>query len=73
MEVNDRHYSVLLEWDPRDSIYVATVRELLGCVTHGKTYEEAIAQVQDAMAGWLEIAEQQHEVLPDPILYDQTP
>ncbi len=30
-------YSMRLEWDPRDSIYVVTVPELPGCMTRGAT------------------------------------
>ena len=70
MEGRDMHYSVVIEWEPQGGVYVATVRELPGCVTHGKTYDEAAAQVQDAIDGWVAIAQQQHEALPDPILYD---
>src|SRR5579864_1467654 len=33
-------YSMLIQWDEDDQIYVVTVPELLGCRTHGKTYEE---------------------------------
>ena len=36
-----KHYSMLIEWDPDDKIYVVTVPELEGCMTHGHTYEEA--------------------------------
>jgi hypothetical protein len=36
------HYSMLLEWDPEDEIYVVTAPELPGCLRHGRTLEEAI-------------------------------
>jgi predicted RNase H-like HicB family nuclease len=48
------HYSMTLEWDPVDQIYVVTVPELPGCNTHGRTYEEAVQQGQDAIATWID-------------------
>jgi hypothetical protein len=44
MEVRDMHYSLLIQWEPQDAIYVVTVPELPGCTTHGATYEEARRQ-----------------------------
>ena len=48
------HYSLIIRWDERDSIFVAMVPELPGCVTHGTTYEEAVQQAQDAIASVVE-------------------
>lgn len=48
------HYSMDIRWDPRDDIYVVTVPELHGCVTHGATYEEAVAQGRDAIDTWVD-------------------
>lgn len=47
------HYSLIVEWDPRDSIYVVTVPELPGCRTHGPTYVEAIRMAQEAIEVWI--------------------
>jgi predicted RNase H-like HicB family nuclease len=47
------HYSMTLEWDPQDQIYVVTVPELPGCQTHGRSLEEAVRQGQDAIATWV--------------------
>ncbi len=48
-----KHYSMIIEWDPDDKIYVVTVPELDGCMTHGHTYEEAVRQGQDAIESWI--------------------
>lgn len=53
MEGRDLHYSMIIEWDPRDNIYVVTVPELPGCKTHGDTYAEAVVQGQDAIDTWV--------------------
>jgi len=36
--------------------YWAEVPALPGCITEGDTMEEVIANLQDAIAGWLEVA-----------------
>ena len=41
--------------------YVAEVPALPGCLSQGKTYEEAIANVKEAVEGWLEVMESKQE------------
>lgn len=64
-----KHYSMLIEWDPEDKIYVVTVPELPGCMTHGHSYEEAIQQGQDAIESWLMVAEELNRDIPSPKVY----
>ncbi len=49
--MNKQHssYSMLIQWDPYDHIYVVTVPELPGCMTHGNTYEEAVQQAEEVI------------------------
>ena len=61
-----KHYSMLIQWDPRDQIYVVSVPELPGCMTHGHTYEEAVRQGQDAIKSWIMAALQDGDPLPSP-------
>lgn len=49
-------YSMLIQWDADDQIYVVTVPELPGCQTHGSTYEEAARRGQEAIDSWIESA-----------------
>ncbi|MBI5194750.1 MAG: type II toxin-antitoxin system HicB family antitoxin [Nitrospirae bacterium] len=37
--------------------YVAEVPALPGCLSQGKTYEEAIANIKEAIEGWFEVME----------------
>lgn len=60
------HYSMVIEWDPEDRIYVVRVPELPGCVTHGKTYEEAVKQGQDAIESWIDAARYWGNPIPAP-------
>jgi predicted RNase H-like HicB family nuclease len=63
------HYSMNIQWDNDDKIFVATIPELPGCVTHGKTYEEAVQQGKDAIESWLMVAKEFGDPIPQPISY----
>jgi len=60
------HYSINIQWDEDDEIYVVSVPELPGCRTHGKTYEEAIQQAQDAIDSWIMVAHELGHPVPPP-------
>ncbi len=47
------HYSMVIQWSDDDHVYIVTVPELPGCMTHGATYEEAVEQGKEAIEGWL--------------------
>jgi len=40
--------------DESGSYYFATVKEFDGCMSHGKNYDEAFKNIQEAMEGWIE-------------------
>jgi predicted RNase H-like HicB family nuclease len=61
-----RHYSMIVEWDPEDDIYVVTVPELPGCRTHGDSYEHAVRQAQDAIESWIASARADGAPIPPP-------
>jgi predicted RNase H-like HicB family nuclease len=42
--------------------YWAEVPALPGCITEGDTWDELIANLQDAIEGWLEVANNSQEV-----------
>ena len=62
-------YSVLIQYDDRDNIYVASIPELQGCMAHGNTQEEAMAEIKIALEIWLETARENNIMVPQPILY----
>jgi antitoxin HicB len=66
------HYSMIIEWDNDDKIFVVTVPELPGCRTHGHTYEEAIQQGQEAIEGWIMTARADGATIPPPRNYTDT-
>jgi len=66
MMPDSRLYTIILQWDPRDNIYVVSVPELPGCKTHGRTQEEAIKQGRDAIESWLMAALADNNPIPQP-------
>ena len=42
---------------PCETGYTASIPDLPGCVTTGKTLQDAIEQITDAASGWLVVAE----------------
>ncbi len=64
--MNPNHYSMLIQWDPRDNIYVVTIPELARCHTHGNTYTEAIKNALEVFELWIEDAQKAGESIPQP-------
>ena len=59
-------YTIELWRTPDEGGWVVQVKELPGCVSKGETAEEAIAMIQDAMQGWLEVALEMGDAIPEP-------
>ncbi len=67
--MNSKHYSIIIQWDPRDNIYIASVPELPRVRTHGDTYQEAVQNILEVIDMWVEDAERNGETLPPPRSY----
>jgi predicted RNase H-like HicB family nuclease len=59
-------YSVFIAWSEADEAYIAKVFELPGCMAHGDTRAEAIAQVEVATENWLDTARELGRAVPEP-------
>jgi predicted RNase H-like HicB family nuclease len=59
-------YRVLIEQD-EDGMYIAECPTLPGCISQGKTREEALLNIQDAIKGYLKSLEKHSEPIPPPI------
>ena len=57
----DMKLHVVIEQDEA-GYYVAEVPALPGCVSQGKSREESLANVKEAIAGWLETMEAKTDV-----------
>lgn len=53
------NFKVIITYDPEYQGYVVDVPELEGCMSQGKTLDEALANVKDAISGWL-VVEEKH-------------
>ncbi len=49
--------------------YLALVPDLPGCMSDGETPEEALRNVQDAIASWIEAAREWNRDVPRPTPY----
>ena len=58
-------YTVVLLVDPEEGGYTALVPALPGCVSEGDTLDEALAMIQDAATGYLAVAAELGEDLPE--------
>lgn len=47
-------YTYRIEWSEEDKVFVVSVEELKGCMTHGKTQEEALKMGHEAVQCHLE-------------------
>jgi len=45
--------------------YTISVPSLPGCISYGKTFEEAIEMIKDAMEGWLAVAREEGVPIPE--------
>ena len=59
-------YRVLIEQD-EDSAFVAEVPSLPGCISQGQTREEALDNIKEAIAVYLESLEAHNEPVPPSI------
>ncbi len=59
-------YEIILYWSVEDDAFIAEVPELPGCMAHGDTQDEALHQAQEAMAAWIEVAQELGRPIPEP-------
>jgi predicted RNase H-like HicB family nuclease len=59
-------YEVIIYWSAEDDVYVAEVPELTGFMAYGATQEAALASAQEAVALWIDTAEEFGDPVPTP-------
>jgi predicted RNase H-like HicB family nuclease len=65
-QTNKMKYRVVIEPD-EDGVFVAECPALPGCVSQGKTRAEALANIKDAMTGYLASLKKHGEPVPPAI------
>jgi predicted RNase H-like HicB family nuclease len=64
--MNESRYEIILFWDKTDSLFVAEVPELSGCMAHGPTRAVAVESAEEAIALWIETAKEDGVPVPEP-------
>lgn len=64
--MTEPHYHINLFWSAEDECWIADVPDLHPCSAHGDTRSEAVANIDDAIAGWLETARERGYPVPEP-------
>jgi len=59
-------FRILIETD-EDGLFIAECPTLPGCISQGKTRNEAVKNIQDAIEGYLESLKKHNEPIPFPI------
>jgi predicted RNase H-like HicB family nuclease len=62
----DSKYEIILYWSKEDEFFIAEVPELAGCMADGKTYTEALENVQSIIKEWIETAQSLGRPIPEP-------
>jgi predicted RNase H-like HicB family nuclease len=59
-------YRILIEQD-EDGMFVAECPSLPGCISQGKTREEALINIEEAIKGYIQSLKKHNEPIPPPI------
>jgi predicted RNase H-like HicB family nuclease len=59
-------YEIILGWRADDQCYLARVPDLPGWMSDGRTYAEALANVQIIIQEWIETARELGRPIPEP-------
>jgi antitoxin HicB len=60
------HLMVVRDGEDRGKPWTASVEELPGCTSHGKTSAEALGGIEAAMAKWIAVALEEGRDIPEP-------
>jgi len=59
-------YEIIIYWSEADQAFIAEVPELAGCMADGKTYQEALVNVERIIQEWIETARELGRSVPKP-------
>lgn len=59
-------YKIILYWSKEDNAYITEVPDLPGCMSDGKTKEEAIQNTRQIILEWIELATELGRPIPIP-------
>lgn len=67
IDSNKNKYTINISWSDENSGYIAIVSEFKNLFAFGKTYEEALKEVQVALEGYIETCKKNNIPLPEKI------
>jgi len=59
-------YETIIYWSEEDQAFIADVPELPGCMAHGLSPDDALANAQQAMQLWMDTALEFGDPIPQP-------
>lgn len=59
-------YELIVYWSGEDETFVVDVPELPGCMAHGSSPSEAVANAQEAIALWIDTTREMGREVPEP-------
>jgi len=59
-------YELIIYWSEEDQAFIVEVPELTGCAADGKTYQEAVQNVEVVIQQWITTAQELGRSLPEP-------
>jgi predicted RNase H-like HicB family nuclease len=57
-------YEIIIYWSDEDKSFIAEVPELPGCMSDGKTYQEALSNADIIINEWIETAKELGREIP---------
>jgi predicted RNase H-like HicB family nuclease len=58
-------YELIIYWSEVDRAFIVEVPELSGCAADGKTYQEAVQNVEIVIQEWIETAQELGRPIPE--------
>ena len=59
-------YELIMYWSKEDDAFVVEVPELPGCTSDGRSYREALENVERVIEEWIETARELGRPVPEP-------
>jgi predicted RNase H-like HicB family nuclease len=59
-------YEIIIYWSEEDGAFIAEVPELPGCMADGKTYHDALSNIEVIIQEWIETARELGRPIPKP-------
>jgi predicted RNase H-like HicB family nuclease len=59
-------YEIIIYWSNEDQAFIADVPELPGCMAHGSSQVEALANADEAIQLWIDTADEFGDPVPEP-------